>query len=211
MSYACLIPYHREDKIQNAIQSAEQDGWIVETIKDRDRVGQSKMREALLNRAFADPKIKYIRYLDDDDTLLPHLEHVSEVFNRYPLLDVIYTNYEILLPDGRLLNSKYSGYPNEDLLMIHPWSWIAKKESLRKIKNIDCQLWNYSYLCSEGGYCWLQFIQHHLNIRFEPVNAYHYNKSYDSDCVSAHPYFERERQKLISKFQEIMRTQLPLI
>ena len=93
-------------------------------MKDRDRVGQNKIREALLNRAFASSDIKYIRYLDDDDTLLPHLEQVKAAFESDPSIDVIYTHHEVALPDGRLLNSQYSGYEREDLLLIHPWSWI---------------------------------------------------------------------------------------
>jgi hypothetical protein len=69
MSAVCLIPYHRQDKVMAAIESASQDGWAVETMQDKHFSGVCKVREALLSRAFVDKDTEFIRYLDDDDVL----------------------------------------------------------------------------------------------------------------------------------------------
>ena len=112
MSCACLIPYYRLDKVQVAINSAVKDGWQVEAMQDKEFHGVCKIREALLNRTFVDKDIKFIRYLDDDDILLPHRKKVLEIFNANPKVDIVYMNYLAIMPNKTKHNIKFSGNPN---------------------------------------------------------------------------------------------------
>ena len=179
---ACLIPYHRLDKVQIAIDSARSDGWHVETMKDKEFHGACKIREALLNRTFIDKNIKFIRYLDDDDILLPHQDKILEVFNNNPNVHIIYMDYIAILPSGTVHHIKYTGNPIEDCFAIHPWAWIARVEALHRIKDVYGYLWDYN-AGREGGHTWFNFLQLGANILHVPIEAYQYNKSFD-DCIS---------------------------
>ena len=75
----CLIPITREESAKQAILSAEQDGWKVRTINDLNREGANTIRERLLDLALSE-KATLIRYLDDDDLLLPHLKEIKIIF-----------------------------------------------------------------------------------------------------------------------------------
>ena len=183
MSSVCLIPYHRLNTVSKAIESATKDGWIVETMQDKEFHGVCKMREALLNRAFINKEVKFIRYLDDDDILLPHREKIEEIFNSHPEVHIIYTDYIAKLPSGTIHHLKFTGNPKEDCIAIHPWSWIARTEVLHKVKDVYGYLWNYN-VGREGGHTWFNFLQLGANILHVPIEAIQYNKSFESDCIS---------------------------
>jgi hypothetical protein len=205
--FTCLIPYTRRDKVPDAIKSANDDNWYVEILADSNQDGVHKIRETLLNRALASPDIKFIRYLDDDDILLPHREAIKEVFNKNPEIDIVYTNYIIKTPYATHY-PKYSGNSLEDAILIHPWSWIAKADALRRVKNYCGYLWDYDRICREGGNTWLKFIEINLNIYHLDIKAYQYNKSFDPNCISNHPQFGIETQKLeerINKIKNLMK------
>jgi hypothetical protein len=171
------------DTLSTAVDSAEKDGWKVETIQDKTYSGVCKMREALLNRAFADKDIKYIRYLDDDDIILPHRSKVEAVFDSNPDVHIIYTDYVMNLPSDNKVSIKYSGNPVEDCIPIHPWSWIARVEALHRVKDVYGYLWDYT-VNREGGHTWFNFLQLGANILHVPIEAYQYNRSFDPHCIS---------------------------
>ena len=197
MSFACLIPYYRLNKVQNAIKSATDDGWIVESMEDKEFHGVNKIREALLNRAFINKDIEYIRYLDDDDLLLPHLNLIKPIFEANPDIDLIYTSYIMNTPMGARHHITFSGDPLNDCISVHPWSWIARVEALHKVKDIYGYLWNYEKPCREGTYCWINFINTGLKMMYVPIETYEWNKSLDPNCISNHPYFGRETQNVM--------------
>ena len=193
---ACLIPYYRLDKVQIAIDSARSDGWHVETMQDKEFHGACKTREALLNRTFIDKNIKFIRYLDDDDILLPHKDKILEVFNNNPKIDIIYTNYIMKTPAGAQHHIKYSGDPIKDCFNIHPWSWIARIEALHRVKDVYGYLWNYEEPYLDGPYCWSSFLLLNLKIMHVSTETCQYNKSFDPNCISQHPNFGNPSLKL---------------
>jgi hypothetical protein len=182
-TFTCLIPYHRTDTIQEAIESAESDGWYVETKQDTRFAGVCKMREALLNDAFVNPDTRFIRYLDDDDIILPHKHVIARAFDSNPDVHIIYTDYLMNMPSGNQLHVNYTGNPIEDCIPIHPWSWIARVEALHKIKDVYGHLWDYT-TPREGGHTWFNFLQLGANIMHIPIEAYQYNKSFDPSRIS---------------------------
>jgi hypothetical protein len=163
--------------------SAEADGWYVESKEDTQFHGVCKIREALLNDAFVNPETKFIRYLDDDDILLPHRDKIKEVFDANPDVHIIYMDYIMTTPSGITHNIKYSGNPIEDCLQIHPWSWVARVEALHRVKDVYGYLWDHT-VHREGGNTWLSFLQLNAKILHVPIEAYQYNKSFDPRCVS---------------------------
>lgn len=66
----CLIPTTRLT-LDRAIESAVTDGWGVLALNDPG-FGSNPTREKLLDIALS-KDLNLIRYLDDDDTLYPHL------------------------------------------------------------------------------------------------------------------------------------------
>ena len=201
-AYACLVPYTRPKTLQVAVDSARLDGWDVLTMQDRNRDGVNKIREALLARAFADETIEFIRYLDDDDRLLPHLGQVKKVFEENPKVDIVYLDAVLNMPSGIQHDVNYSGDPLEDAMRVHPWSWVARVSALRDIKRIWGHLWDYSHPCREGNYCWLKFLKSNLVFQHLPIQGYFYNKSFDPVCISQHPSFGVETRKLEQNLQE---------
>ena len=184
-----MIPYVKEsDSLTAAILSASKDGWNVETFHDSRRAGQNKSREALLNRAYIDDSIKFIRYLDDDDLLLPHMAQVAEVFKDLSV-EVVYTNAVIAMPSGTKHELTYTGNPFDDTMQVHPWIWVARKETLKRVKDVYGTVWDYDRPYREGGYLWLKFIHLGIKMRYLPVPAYQYNKSFDPMRISQHPGF----------------------
>ena len=182
-TFACLIPYHRTDKIQTAIDSAESDGWFVESYHDKNLAGVCKIRELLMSRAFVNKDTQFIRYLDDDDVLLPHREELIKAFYNNPTVDIIYCDYLMNMPSGAQHHIKYTGNPSDDCLPIHPWAWIARVEALHKVKDVYGYLWDYT-TPREGGHTWINFLQLGARIMHLPIEAYQYNKSFDPYCIS---------------------------
>jgi len=201
-NYACLIPYTRPDVVQTSIDAAKADGYTVLTYQDVNLNGANKSREVLLNRAFADESITHIRYADDDDILLPHLEVINEAFSSDPSLDVIYCDANMVMPSGIVHPLKYSGNPLNDTMNVHPWVWIAKKRILADIKRVYGYLWDYDRPCREGGYAWIKLLQSGCNIKHLEVIAYQYNKSFSPDCISQHPEFAKETKRLARILEE---------
>ena len=161
----CLMPITNPGVANRAIKSAESDGWKVITLEDKNKEGASVTREKLLNIALKE-NVDIIRYLDDDDTLLPHLKNID-----FGDEDIIYTdNY-----CNDYLN-KLSGNPKVDILKISPWSWIAKASSLKKIKDLQGYVWDKSILHVEGYWCWYGFLKYNLKFKYLPITAYQYNK-----------------------------------
>ena len=195
-AFACLIPSTRDlATVTFADDSACADGWEVMILADVNGHGVHKMRESLLARAMARPATQFIRYLDDDDTLLPHLEAVREAFED-PKVGIVYTDAVLKLPSGDTHEIRYTGDPRGDLMDIHPWSWVARASVLADIKRIFGYVWNYERQYREGGYCWLQFLMANLNIKHIPVLGYQYHKSFDPSCISQQPEFSREAKNL---------------
>lgn len=182
-TFTCLIPYHRTDTINDAIMSAKSDGWYVEIKEDKQFHGVCKMREALLNDAFVNPETKFIRYLDDDDILLPHRDKIKEVFDTNPNVQIVYMDYVMKMPSGNELHIKYTGNPIEDCIPIHPWSWVARVEALHRVTDVYGYLWDYT-VPREGGNTWFNFLQLNANILHVPIEAYQYNKNFDQRCES---------------------------
>ena len=85
----------------------------------------ARIKVLLLNRAYISEDIKYIRYLDDDDLLLPHQAQIAKVFEEHPEVDIIYTNYNMSMPSGVVHPVSHIGNPIDDLMNLHPWSWVA--------------------------------------------------------------------------------------
>jgi glycosyltransferase involved in cell wall biosynthesis len=204
MSYACLVPFYRLDTVSKAIDSAINDGWKVETMEDKNYYGVCKMREALLNRAFVNKDIKFVRYLDDDDVLLPHLDLIKSVFDSNPDIDLIYTDYVVNTSVKKQHHITFLGDPLKDCISVHPWSWIARVEALHKIKDIYGNLWNYEKPCREGTYCWINFLKAKLKMLYVPVKAYQYNISFGPNCISQHPYFGRETLNVVNIIKKLM-------
>lgn len=168
MKNICLIPVTRPSIANNAIKSAESDGWSVITLEDKEKNGPHIIREKLLNIALKE-KASIIRYMDDDDILLPHLQKLN------------FENNDIIYIDHKIVNNKnseiiiLSGNPECDALSIHPWSWIAKANSLNKIKELNSYLWNPQKPHREGGWCWFNFLQANLKIKHLRTIAYQWN------------------------------------
>ena len=202
-TYTCLIPYYRLNTVQKAITSALDDGWYVESMMDSKQDGVHKIREALLNRAFVSPETKFVRYLDDDDVLLPHKAKIKDIFNTNPNIDIVYTDYILKTPLGFTHHPKQSGDIIKDCMTIHPWSWVARIEVLHKIKDIYGFVWDYNRPCREGGYTWLKFLSLHFSMLYVPIEAYQYNKSSDPSCISNHPEFATETIKLEQELKHL--------
>jgi hypothetical protein len=205
--FACLIPFTR-NCVSNAVKSADDDGWKTLALSGKEW-GVHKTREALLNRAFADPEVKFIRYLDDDDILLPHLAEVKTAFKN-PEIDLVYLDYRLNLPSKNQISVSYKGDPLQDCMQIHPWSWVARKEVLFEVKRIYGWLWDYDRPCREGGFTWLKFLNSSLRMQHLSMEAYQWNKSFSPNCISQHPAFREESDRLYAKIQEVYTQSLKL-
>lgn len=179
----CLIPITREESAKQAILSAEQDGWKVRTINDLNREGANTIRERLLDLALSE-KATLIRYLDDDDLLLPHLKEIKIIFQNNPELDIIYTNYSIYKEQFKL-----TGNLLIDTIQIAPWSWIARASSVAQIKK---PIWDKTKICRQGGWCWLNFLNSNLKIQHYPINAYNWQRHLFKDCIINNPNYHYE-------------------
>lgn len=197
-SFCCLITATEHSPIlDTAIESCKKDSWVYDVYIDSNFNGPHKTREALLNRTYSDPKIHYIRYLDYDDILLPHQYEIKQAFNQFPDIDIIYTNAVMNMPSGVKHDIIFTGDPIKDIMAIHPWAWVAKKEALERIKTIYGYVWNYDVTYREGGYLWLKFIEAGLNIKYVPISAYQYNKTFNSSCISQQPGFSIATKEFI--------------
>lgn len=197
-SFCCLITATKPSSLLDAaIDSCKKDSWLYDIYIDSAFNGPHKSREALLNKTYSDSKIQYIRYLDYDDTLLPHQYEMERIFSQFPDTDIIYTNAIMKMPSGISHIINYTGDPATDILAIHPWSWVAKKEALERIKTIYGYVWNYDVTYREGGYLWLKFIEAGLNIKYVPISAYQYNKTFNSSCISQQPGFSIATKEFI--------------
>jgi hypothetical protein len=178
----CLIPCTRPDKINKAVKSAEQDGWNTIVIEDFDHNGMNVTREKLLDKAF-NLNSSYIRFLDDDDILLPHL---NEIKSNFQDIDIIYTNY--FINDKQI---SLSGHSFNDTLSMVSCNWIAKTETLERLRQQVGFINNPKILCRSGGWVWYLFLLHQLKIKHIRINSHIYNKT-NSNCVSSHPDFEKQ-------------------
>lgn len=195
MQCYCLIPTTRTDFLAEAVQSAVRDGWIPVVLADPHRRGPSQTREALLENLEGD---SLIRYCDDDDIVLTHQDSIQKVFESDPSLDVIYMGHlmKSRLKPNVFYSQSYSGDPLRDLMGIHPWSWVARLSSLRKVQKLQGYVWNPEFPCREGGFCWLGFLSCALKIRYLDIAAYQYNGKVFDNCVSNHSDFHVNSVKL---------------
>jgi hypothetical protein len=193
----CLIPSIRDSKA-----SAEADGWRTDILVDDRDWGPSRIRESLLNRVFADPSIKFLRYLDDDDLLLPHQEIVQQFFESNPTVDLVYTDAVMNMPSGVQHRLTYSGDPYEDLMLVHPWSWIIRTNVARRIKDTFGYFWDYNRNYREGSYLWLRLLQGRVKMHYLPTLGYQYNKSFNPNCISQHPGFSMATKALLEDLRK---------
>ena len=202
MSCICLIPSIRDSAtLANAVTSAEQDGWKTEVCFDPRRFGASKTREALLNRSFVNPEIQFLRYLDDDDLLLPHREAIQQAFDSDPSVELIYTDAIMNMPSGVQHRLSHTGDPYEDVLQVHPWSWVIRTSAARRIKDTFAYFWDYDRPYREGSYVWLKLLQGRVKMRYLPVLGYQYNKSFNPSCISQHPEFVQATKALVEELK----------
>jgi hypothetical protein len=186
----CLIPFTRLHTVQTAIDSAENNKWNVITLHDKDLKGMNVSREQLLNTAFT-TEAKLIRYLDDDDILLPHLEQVQNIFEQYKSIDIVYTNFII---NTDLI--KLTGDPKKDAENTAPWMWIAKKETLEQVQRHYGYVWDQRKQCRTGGWCWYNFLKAKLSFKHLSISSYQWNKNSQTNHTSNHPNFDKESKLL---------------
>ena len=116
-------------------------------------------------------------------------EILSEISN----CDIIYTN--ILICNKNITKGfKLTGNPYKDKYNIFPVSWIARTESLLKIKEKFDYLWNPEIQCREGGWIWYNFLQSNLKIKHLAIYSYLYNQS--DNGLHKHPDFEKQSKLL---------------
>lgn len=184
----CLIPSTGRATRAEAVASAVADGWDPIILQDTEHVGAAVMRERLL--ATLDPGVPtLVRHLDDDDALLPHRRQVIEAFEADPRLDLVYTDNLIssIRCPGTYLPNKLWGDPYRDRLRVNPWTWVARLDSLLRIKQRYRFLWDPADLELEGLTCWLRFLESGLVVRHLAVEAYRYNRGRFETCVTRTP------------------------
>lgn len=182
MQAACLIPSTRPHTLPRAVKSARDDGWHVLVIEDTEREGVCLTRNRLLQQAF-DAGYDIVRYLDDDDIILPHLERILPFFEAGS--DVVYTDYR-LLKDGISKPKVMFANPATCVtsLPVDCCGWIATTESLRKVETIYDQLWP-PFPLTEGYHVFLQMFKTGLRIDYCPVKAFEY--CYGDDGLHTQP------------------------
>jgi len=187
MKCVCLIPTINRPSLINSKVSALHDGWKVITQNGYNNVNIA--REILFEKAI-NSNADIIRYCDDDDLILPHKQEIlSEISN----CDIIYTN--ILICNKNITKGfKLTGNPYKDKYNIFPVSWIARTESLLKIKEKFDYLWNPEIQCREGGWIWYNFLQSNLKIKHLAIYSYLYNQS--DNGLHKHPDFEKQSKLL---------------
>jgi len=198
MRCICLIPTINKPTLNLAIESAIRDGWEIILLEDILREGAVVTREKLFNML---PSSGIVRYLDDDDELLQHRTQVLNVFNENKTLDILYNNYSIEMPNKNRSNIKLFGNPVMDILRIHPWSWIARIESLHNLQQKIGYIWNPTYRFSEGGFCFLSFIKNKLNIQHVPINSYLYHPRGNPPHIVDNPMFNYYQLELQSALE----------
>jgi hypothetical protein len=126
----CLIPAVQDSPaLRRAQASCLSDGWDVFTHFDPTRRGEQAAREAAFDTwALFDP-VQFIRYLDDDDLLLPHRQQVQEVFRADPTVDVVYLDYLTRVPGEADRTTGFTGVAAEAIMTVHPWVWVARKSA----------------------------------------------------------------------------------
>ena len=199
--YLCLIPMTRPNSIDLATASAELDGWTVLIEKDDDivsRAGSNVVRERLLDQALLlDPTL--IRYMDDDDILLSHLSTIRDAFASDPTLDIVYTKCII----NGITETILSGDPIKDASVLFPWSWVARTSALIRVKELTGYVWNPNKHCRQGGWCWYNFLQCNLNIKYIPIVSYNWQRNSPGSHVSKHSDFWVENKLLLTALKQI--------
>ena len=184
ITHACLIPITRSSISNVAIRSAESDGWKVYYLEDLKKEGPNIIRERLLDIALKD-NVDYIRYLDDDDILLPHKDQIQFndndcIYMRHITFDIHRNTYEL---------AENSGDPLKDAYNIPPWGWVATASALSKIRQRLGYVWNPNQVCCrEGGWCWLNFLKSNIKIQYQPIEHYQFSQYEDSKRLSQNPY-----------------------
>jgi hypothetical protein len=167
MKTYCLIPVIRPHLVGNAIKSAvDNDFSVIAEIDYKEDV--NKTRTSLLQQALCRDDCTHIRFLDDDDTLLPHNEFINDK------ADIFYFNF--IINSGIKLEINYTGVPYYDgkIIGVHPWVWVAKKDFLIKMMSVyNNDVW--AEHC-EGSYFWLKMLKLKPKIKHIPVCVYVWNK-----------------------------------
>jgi hypothetical protein len=172
MRAVCLIPSIRPDKLPTAVESAKSDGWDVLVAEDKNREGVCILRNRLLQQALQEG-YDLIRYLDDDDILLPHLATVTHLFERGS--DVVYTDYRLLHNGVSKFKAMFAN-PSRAVCQVPPdcCGWIATANALRKVsQQLGGDLWP-PYPLTEGYHVFLELFKAGLKIEHSPVQAFEY-------------------------------------
>ena len=168
-----------------AVASARNDGWEPIVLEDVERRGAVTSRNTLLD--LVDPEgPTLIRYMDDDDELLPHRQVVIDAFKMDQSLDIVYTDNVVssMRSPGAYVMNHLWGDPVRDLLRVNPWTWVARLDTLTRMQKRNGFVWDPADSCMEGLTCWLRFLEAGLVIRHLPVEAYRYNRDRFVECIT---------------------------
>jgi hypothetical protein len=166
-----LMPITRPMQSATIHNDCTADGWRVLNMMDQLRIGPQAMRNILLTKAIKAGAL-YVRFVDDDDRLLPHRELAEKALET---ADVVYFNHEHIW-NGQRTPFKFSGDPRADL--IHspaPWCWVARCDVLAKLHE-EQPLWDTTWAIYHGGPTWIRFLKAGLKIVHIPVPAYEWHR-----------------------------------
>lgn len=170
MRAACLIPATRPETIAAAEASAKADGWEVLVKWDREHRGVSATRNALFEQA-RDEGFEVVRYVDDDDVVLPHREQAIAALQGET--DLVYHDF-IEVREGTQ-TPIYTPRKPAGAIFSPPdaWGWAAKVDALERVRKANGQLWPEVPIF-EGYYLFLELARQGLQMKHIPVMAYEY-------------------------------------
>lgn len=147
-------------------------------VEDVEKRGAAWSRNKLLELA---PENCIVRFLDDDDVAFSTRRMAERLILED--VDVLACSYFAGKDRVRVAKDPFSAGINS----VAPWSWVAKIESIRKIK------WNTSINVMMGTWHWLDFYKNNLKLATAPdIWCYHWIPTPGgiTDRYAAAPTFE---------------------